>query len=221
MALADHEQHTDLDIYEHRNKRDTCFEWPWRDKNDKCAFGVALAGRDQHIEVEWPWREKNAQSVFGVALVEQDRHVELEWHCVRTGVATRVSTSHGATKTINVRLEWPWLIEINTSSSTGPGEGRTHKVRLEWPWPVRTGFERSSLARAIRHRCVYLELPGPLQTHVYRFCPTREGRNTCREPCAKPGALQIDMSILIGQGNSKHALFDFQTAMPSRNTCYP
>ncbi len=68
MALVDQEQHTDLDAYENRNKRDTCFKWPWRYKNDQCAFGVALVDRDQHIELEGPWREKSAQSAFGVAL---------------------------------------------------------------------------------------------------------------------------------------------------------
>ena len=62
MALANQEQHTDV------GDRDTCFDPPWRDKNDKCAFGVALAERDQHIDVEWPWRGKNAQRTFGVAL---------------------------------------------------------------------------------------------------------------------------------------------------------
>ncbi len=68
MALADQEQHTDLGTDENRNKRDTSFVRPWWNKNDQCAFGVALANRDQHIEIEWPWQEKNAQSPFGVAL---------------------------------------------------------------------------------------------------------------------------------------------------------
>ena len=80
-----------------------------------------------------PWRGKNDQSVIEVALANQDRHVDLEWPCVRTGFATRVSTGPGGTKTINVRLEWPWPIEINTSSSTGPGgEERSKSV---WSGP--------------------------------------------------------------------------------------
>ena len=71
MALANQEQHTDLDTDENRNKRDTCVAWPWRDKNDQCAFGVALANREQRIVFDWPWREKNARSVFGMALANQ------------------------------------------------------------------------------------------------------------------------------------------------------
>ena len=101
-----------------------------------------------------PWRDKKDQSVFGVALVNQDRHVDLEWPCLRTGFATRVSTGPGGTKTINVRLEWHWLIKIHTSISTGPGEGQTVKVRLEWPWPVQTHIHANvcKSARSL-HRC--------------------------------------------------------------------
>ena len=69
MALANQEQHTDVGTNENRYKHDTCFKWPWRYQNDKCAFGVALANREQHIVFDWPWREKNTQSVFGVDLV--------------------------------------------------------------------------------------------------------------------------------------------------------
>jgi hypothetical protein len=67
-ALANQEQHTDLDTKENRNKRDTCFYPPWWGNNDQRAFGVALADRGQHIDFEWPWRGKNAQRTFGVAL---------------------------------------------------------------------------------------------------------------------------------------------------------
>ena len=71
MALANQEQHSDLDTHENRNKHDICFKWPWRYKNDQCGFGVALADREQRIVFDWPWREKNDRSVFGMALANQ------------------------------------------------------------------------------------------------------------------------------------------------------
>ena len=71
MALTNQKQHADLGARENRNKHNTGLTWPWRYKNDQCAFGVALADREQHIVFDWPWRENNAQSVFGVALVNQ------------------------------------------------------------------------------------------------------------------------------------------------------
>ena len=72
IALANQEQHTDLGAYENRNKRDTCFEWPWRYENDQYAFGVALANQEQRIVFDWPWWKKNTQSMFGVALTNQN-----------------------------------------------------------------------------------------------------------------------------------------------------
>ena len=71
IALTNQEQHTDLGAYEHRNKHNTSFAWPWRYENDQYAFGVALANRESRIVFDWPWREKNAQSVFGAALANQ------------------------------------------------------------------------------------------------------------------------------------------------------
>ncbi len=72
MALANQEQHIDVGAYENRNKCDTCFGWPWRYSNDKYAFGVALANREQRIVFDLPWLEKNTQSMFGVALANQN-----------------------------------------------------------------------------------------------------------------------------------------------------
>ena len=72
----------------------------------------------------WPWSIKNN--------IPSWAHTKTELN------ATHVSNDPGGIKTINVRLEWPWSIENNTSIPIGPGKGRTLKARLEWPWPVQT-----------------------------------------------------------------------------------